>query len=106
VSSRLLDYGLSVRCNARGHGAAAAELLPRVALVELAPTVLERARAPFPVAVRTLDALHLATALYLKQHGQRVQNASYDARMLSAGAALDLAIWPGPLGGPPSLPAP
>jgi predicted nucleic acid-binding protein len=97
ISSRLLDYELSVRANARGHRDAAEGLIARVGLVELAPTVLERAREPFPVAVRTLDALHLATALYLRQHGQRVQLASYDERMLAAAEALGLPVWPGSL---------
>ncbi len=39
--------------------------MARVALVELHAPVLARALEPFPVAVRTLDACHLATAEFL-----------------------------------------
>ena len=35
-------------------------LLGRIAFLELIPEVVGRAREPFPVEVRTLDALHLA----------------------------------------------
>ena len=93
VSSRLLEYELAVRCNARGCPGIAAEVLSRVALVELAPTVLERARMPFPLPLRTLDALHLSTALYLQSHGQRLRVATYDARMRAAADAVGLPMW-------------
>ena len=43
--------------------------------------------------VRTLDALHLSTALYLRGHGQDVRLASYDARMRLAAEAVGLPIW-------------
>lgn len=98
VSSRLLDHELSLRCHARPSGHGAAALLARVSLVEMAPGVLERARAPFPTPVRTLDALHLSTALYLRQHGQEVRLASYDRRMCEAATALGLPLWEGSLG--------
>jgi hypothetical protein len=39
--------------------------MARVALVEPHAPVLASALEPFPVAVRTLDALHLATAGFL-----------------------------------------
>lgn len=94
VSSRLLDHEMHVRCHARGAGAVVGPVLARVGLVELAPAVLERAREPFPFPVRTLDALHLATALYLKAHGQRVWMASYDGRMCANADALGLPPWP------------
>ena len=68
VSSRLLEYEVWTRVHGRGaagtHGEAAREILARVAFVELAPTVLARAVEPFPEPVRTLDAIHLATAAY------------------------------------------
>jgi hypothetical protein len=52
-----------------------------VSLVELDRAVLTRALHPFPVPVRTLDALHLATAGYLQQRGGDVRVATYDPRM-------------------------
>jgi predicted nucleic acid-binding protein len=94
VSSRLLEYELWTRVHARGVGRAAGEaaraLLGRVALAELSPMVLERALEPFPSPVRTLDALHLATAAYLRAQGQPVQLATYDERMAEAAGRLGI----------------
>jgi predicted nucleic acid-binding protein len=88
VSSRLLEYELWTRVHGRGlsgsHGEASRQLLDRVAMVELAPTVLSRALAPFPVAIRTLDALHLATLDFLLAGRQRVRLATYDERQARA----------------------
>jgi predicted nucleic acid-binding protein len=96
LSSRLLEYELWTRVDARGatrtHGEAARELLSRVAMVELSPTVLARALEPFPVALRTLDALHLATALFLAERRQAVQVAAYDERMRAGATALGLRL--------------
>ncbi len=95
VASRLLAYEVWNRVNARGltgsHGDVVRELLGRVALVELAPSVLERALEPFPSQVRTLDALHLATLEYLRKERLRITLATYDVRMLAAASALGIA---------------
>jgi hypothetical protein len=37
-----------------------------VVLIELAPAVLSRPLEPFPLPVRTLDALHLASIEFLR----------------------------------------
>jgi predicted nucleic acid-binding protein len=96
VASRLLEYELWTRIYARGlvgsHGDAVRALLARVALLELAQPVLERALEPFPVALRTLDALHLASADFLRRQGQTVAIASYDERMLEAARQLHFPI--------------
>ncbi len=96
VSSRLLEYELWTRVRARGatrsHAEAAREVLSRVALVELAPPVLARAIEPFPAAMRTLDALHLATALFLAERNQDVALAAYDERLRRAAGAVGLRI--------------
>lgn len=88
VSSRLLEYEVWTRLHARGlggtHGEAARLLVDRVALLELSPPVLQRAVDPFPVPVRTLDALHLASIEFLRAHGQDVHLAAYDDRMIAA----------------------
>ena len=74
ISSRLLEYEIWTRINARKLGRSHADevrsLLGRVALVELAPPVLTRALEPFPSPVRTLDALHLAALDFLHKQGQ------------------------------------
>jgi hypothetical protein len=59
-----------------------------VAFLELISDVVRRAVEPFPVVLRTLDALHLASLQFLRDHGQPVALASYDARMLAAAHAL------------------
>jgi predicted nucleic acid-binding protein len=96
VASRLLEYELWTRVNGRGdartHGDAVRELLARVSLVELAPTVLERALEPFPVPVRTLDALHLATAHHLVERRQPLTLATYDVRMRGCAKRMGLAL--------------
>jgi hypothetical protein len=98
VSSRLLEYELWVRVNARGLGATQGDnvrqLLGRVALVELLPAVLARTLEPFPIVLRTLDALHLAALGFLRGLGQKVELASYDVRQLEAARALGIPISP------------
>lgn len=96
LSSRLLEYELWTRLHARGaartHGEAARELLSRVAMVELSPPVLARALEPFPVSLRTLDALHLSTALFLADRRQEIAVAAYDERMRAGAQALGLKL--------------
>ena len=98
VSSRLLEYDLWNRLHARAlgasHGEHARELLQRVALLELAPPVLARALEPFPVSVRTLDALHLASIEFLRSQRQDVQLATYDSRLAAAAKRLRIPLLP------------
>lgn len=96
IASRLLEYETWVRLNAWGlastHGEAARALLGRVALLELAPPVLARALSPFPSPVRTLDALHLASAEFLREQRQDLSLATYDERMASAARAMGIPL--------------
>ena len=98
VASRLLQYELWNRLNGRGlgvsHGEDARQLLGMVALVELAPAVLARALDPFPVPVRTLDAIHLATLEFLRAQGHGAPLASYDDRLVAAATAIGIPTWP------------
>ena len=97
VSSRLLEYEIWNRVNARklahSHGEAARSLIGRVALLELAPPVLARALEPFPEPVRTLDALHLASADFLRSQGQQLKVATYDERMARVAQALGFKMY-------------
>ena len=92
VASRLLQYELMVRINARRPAvaaiAAAHALLDGVALVDPGRSVLARALQPFPVAVRTLDALHLSTMDFLRAEGQTIELATYDLRLAEAAELL------------------
>jgi predicted nucleic acid-binding protein len=96
VSSRLLEYEIWVRLHARrlgeSHGEAVRRLVGRLGLLELTPAVLARSMEPFPVPVRTLDALHLASLEFLRDHGQQVELASYDERMLEAAGAMGIPV--------------
>jgi hypothetical protein len=68
-------------------------LIGRVALVEMVGPVLTRALQPFPVPVRTLDAIHLAAIEFIRAQKQSVQLASYDERLLAAARLLGIAEW-------------
>ena len=96
VSNQLLAYEVWNRINAYGlgitHGGRARGLLARVNLTEMGELALGRALEPFPVAVRTLDALHLATMEFLRGNGVLVELASYDSRLLAAAHALGIAV--------------
>jgi predicted nucleic acid-binding protein len=96
TASRLLQYEVWNRVHsrrlARTHADSVREVLDAVALVELTPLVLARALEPFPTPVRTLDALHLATMEFLRNHGQRIELASYDARLVAGARALAIPI--------------
>jgi predicted nucleic acid-binding protein len=95
TSSRLLEYEIWNRINARGladsHGREIRELLERIEIIELTPTVLARALQPWPLAIRTLDALHLATIAYLR-HERPIELASYDERLRVAAQALGIPV--------------
>ena len=92
ISSRLLEYEVWTRLNdlslANSHGETARVLIGQTALLELSPPILERVLEPFPAPVRTLDAMHLASIDFLMRHGQTIQLASYDQRMLTAAGGM------------------
>jgi predicted nucleic acid-binding protein len=96
VASRLLQYEVWVRVHARraadSHGDRARSVLGRIDMVELSPLVLHRALEAFPVAVRTLDSLHLASVDFLIRQGQRVTLATYDERQSNAARKLKIPL--------------
>ncbi|HEY3355869.1 MAG TPA: PIN domain-containing protein [Polyangia bacterium] len=96
ISSRLLEYELFTRVHALGHTAshaeAARDLLTHVSFLELHPLALARALDPFPQPVRTLDALHLASLVFLRSRGMKLSLATYDRRMLATAHALKIPL--------------
>jgi predicted nucleic acid-binding protein len=96
-SSRLLEYEVWNRVHARNLADIYLEsiraFLERISLTDLDADVLGRAREPFPVHVRTLDALHLATIVFLRGHGQELELASYDNRLNAAAMALRIPLY-------------
>ena len=99
MSSRLLEYEVWAPLHGRGLtgacGEAARQLLGRVALLDLAPSVLARALEPFPCPdpVRTLDSLHLASCRYLVENGQAVSLATFDRRMIAAARSINIPLF-------------
>ena len=95
-SSRLLQYEVWNRIFAKGlgdtHADEVAEVLRKVDMIELTSRFLGRALRPFPIAVRTLDGLHLATIEYLRADGDTIELASYDGRLIAAAAALGIPL--------------
>lgn len=98
TSSRLLEYEVWTRVHARGMGRRLGEvlrnLLARLSMLGLERPVLARALEPFPVPVRTLDAIHLASADFLRRHAQELTIATYDGRMREAGRAMGFDLYP------------
>lgn len=96
VTSRLLEYELWSAIHRRGlestHGDAVRQFLASLAFAELSREALRRATEPFPVVVRTLDALHLATIVFLREQGLGIELASYDQRMIEAATALEIPL--------------
>ena len=68
-------------------------MLAEIAFLELSPSVLRPALEPFPVPIRTPDALRLAPAEYPQRQGQRLQSASYDERLLNCARRLGIEVW-------------
>jgi uncharacterized protein len=93
----LLEYEVWNRLHARGlaqsHAREVTALFDKIYLMELSPIVLRRALSPFPIPVRTLDALHLATIDHLRAEGEAVELATFDRRMTTAARALGISIY-------------
>lgn len=92
VSSVLTEYETWVRLHAyrraSSHGADADNTLGSLVLLPLTREIGARSRAAFPTRVRTLDALHLATAESVRNQGYTVEIATYDLRMREAAVAM------------------
>jgi predicted nucleic acid-binding protein len=84
---RINAYGL-----APSHGDRAQARLDRVNFVALGDTALARALEPFPIPLRTLDALHVATMVFLRGHAEPVELASYDSRLAAAAQAVGIPL--------------
>jgi len=66
--------------------------LAGIEFIELSEAVLARALEPWPAPVRTLDALHLATADHLRRQGESIDLASYDTRLVAAAWTLGIPL--------------
>lgn len=97
TSSRLLEVEAWTVLHSRGKarlGEPLRLLLSRLAVLELEEPVLARAIEPFPTPIRTLDAVHLASADYLRQIGEDISIATYDARLRMAASQMGFELHP------------
>lgn len=96
IASRLVQYEVFTRLHRTGlgssHRQSAIALLERIALLEMLPSVLQRALEPFPLPLRTLDALHLATLEFVSKAGNDVALASYDTRLVACASAMNIPV--------------
>jgi len=63
-------------------------------MLDMDPPILARALDPFPKPVRTLDAIHLASADFLRARGQDVSIATYDVRMGAVALEMGFELYP------------
>ena len=62
-------------------------------VIEVGATVLERAAMPFPVPIKTLDAIHLASALLFQEaSGEPIRLATHDRALAQAGRAMGFEV--------------
>ena len=98
ISSRLLEYETWNRLRARGcaetHGHLADGMLRLIAFLELVEPVVGSAARRIEVGLRTLDALHLASMLWLVGQGVELRLASYDRRLSAAADAHGVSLFP------------
>jgi hypothetical protein len=68
------------------------DLLSGIETVRLNRAVLDRAGEPFPTQVRTLDAVHLASALLVRARVAALRFATHDAELATAAVAVGLRV--------------
>jgi hypothetical protein len=95
-SSCLLQYEVWNRVHARrlgqSHAPEVDAILARIGLTAMTEAVLARALEPWPIPVRTLDALHLATIEFLRGQGEAMELATFDNRLIAAAQALEIPL--------------
>jgi predicted nucleic acid-binding protein len=98
VTSRLLEYEVWTQIHAKHVGESRVEdvrfLLQRLNMLDMDPPILSRALDPFPKPIRTLDAIHLASADFLRGQGQEVSIATYDTRMGDVAREMGFELYP------------
>lgn len=87
-----LANGLSDR-EVASRRAAIFRILEEIEIVELTRTVLSHAAHPTPVALGTLDAIHLATAMLWRQHsGESMALATHDRNLALAAESMGFEV--------------
>ncbi len=95
LSSGLAEVEVPRALRRAGYGAVeqrrAVQVLAHIALVDVDRALLRAAAAIAPATLRSLDAIHLATALSLGQDLAGI--ITYDQRLAEAAIGADLEVW-------------
>jgi hypothetical protein len=73
---------------------AAERNLAKLDLVPIDRAVLRRAGGAFPMPVKTLDAIHLATALLWDENAGDIVFLTHDGQLANAARACGLTVYP------------
>lgn len=92
IGLRLEDGDVSER------RAAVLEVIDTFNLVPIGPRILERATEPFPTTLGSLDAVHLATALLVRDRFDDLSLATHDYELAVAARAVGLRVHGVPAG--------
>lgn len=92
---RAVALGKANETTANGLKQRLAQITAHWDILRLSPQIVERARQPFPAEpIRTLDALHIASALYARAILPDLALLSLDERVRRAGESLGLPLAP------------
>lgn len=91
VDRTRLAFGLDSATTA-GRRAEVLALLQTFTLAPISVPVLERAADPFPTALGSLDAIHLATALRLREEYPDLEFATHDAELALAARSVGFVV--------------
>ena len=72
--------------------AAVLEAIDAFTIVPVGPSVLERAAEPFPTILGSLDAIHLASALLVKDRFDELSLATHDRELAVAARAVGFSV--------------
>ena len=67
-------------------------LLEEVEMVDVTRAILRRASEPFPTPLGTLDAIHLSTALQLRDSNRALTMATHDKALATAARSVGLEV--------------
>jgi predicted nucleic acid-binding protein len=86
VRLRLADHAVA------RHRSDVLTLLGRMVLVRIDGAILERAAEPFPTVLGSLDAIHLSSALLVRDQIEGMRLATHDAKLATAAMAMGFAV--------------
>jgi hypothetical protein len=73
------------------------ETLEEFDLIEIGPSILQRAAEPFPTVLGSLDAIHLASALLVKDEFEDLPLATHDRELAIAARAVGFRVYGSPV---------